>query len=151
MVDDSWGVTPPRGGLRIRTNDSLEERAAARAKARAEREGQRAAIMTDRMEARAANRLSETAAREAERAARRESEMAAAARDPHAAAAKRHRTSGRKDVVREQRDTRGYTTVVDEGRIRELAKRGASLSGLASAFGVSQDEIAAILAQATEE
>jgi lambda repressor-like predicted transcriptional regulator len=41
--------------------------------------------------------------------------------------------------------------VVDEGRIRELAKRGASLSGLASAFGVSQDEIAAILAQAAEE
>lgn len=151
MVDDSWGVTPPRGDLRIRINDSLEERAAARARARAEREGQRAAIMTDRMDARAANRLRETAAREAERAARRETEMAAAARDPHAAAAKRHRTSGRKDVVREQRDTRGYATVVDEGRIRELAKRGASLSGLASAFGVSQDEIAAILAQAVEE
>ena len=32
MVDDSWGVTPPRGGLRVRTNDSWEERAAARAK-----------------------------------------------------------------------------------------------------------------------
>ncbi|BCI72245.1 hypothetical protein SPKIRA_30750 [Sphingomonas paucimobilis] len=151
MVDDSWGVTPPRGGLRIRTNDSLEERAAARAKARQEREGQRSAIMADRMEARAANRLRETAAREAERAARRDAETAAAARDPHAAAAKRHHTSGRKDVVREQRDTRGYTTLVDEGRIRELAKRGASLAGLASAFGISQQEIETILAATDAE
>jgi len=145
LVDDSWGVSPPRGGLRVRTNDSLEERAAARAKAREARAGERAAIMADRMEARMANRVRDTAAREAERTARREQEMAAAARDPHAAAAKRHRTSGRKDVVREQRDTRGYATLVDEGRIRELAKRGASLGGLAAAFGIEQDEIRRIL------
>ncbi|WP_454279322.1 hypothetical protein [Sphingomonas sp. Marseille-Q8236] len=146
MVDDSWGVTPPKGGLRIRTNDSLEDRAAARARAREARAGDRASAMTARIEARAAFRERETAAREADRTARREAEMVAAAKDPHAVAAKRHRTSGRKDVVREQRDTRGYATVVDEGRIRELAKRGASLSGLAGAFGITEDAIQDILA-----
>ena len=146
MVDDSWGVTPPRGGLRVRTNDSLEERAAARAKAREARAADRGALMAERMEARAAFRERETLARETERAARREAEEAAAARDPHAAAAKRHRTSGRPDVVREPRDTRGSTTVVDEGRIRELSKRGASLSGLAAAFGITPEEVAHILA-----
>ncbi len=146
MVDDSWGVTPAKGGLRIRTNDSLEERAAARAKAREARASERESLMASRLEARAANRERDIAAREAERAARRDAEMAAAAKDPHAAAAKRHRTSGRKDVVREQRDTRGYATLVDKGRIRELAKRGSSLGGLAAAFGISEDEIQGILA-----
>ncbi len=145
MVDDSWGVTPPNGGVRVRTNDSLEERAAARARAREARASDRAATMTGRIEARAAFRERETAAREAERTARREAETIAAARDPHAVAAKRHRSSGRKDVVREQRDTRGYATVVDETRIRELAKRGASLSGLAGAFGIDEERIREIL------
>ncbi len=78
MVDDSWGVTPPRGGLRVRTNDSLEERAAARAKAREARAADRGALMAERMEARAAFRERETLARETERAARREAEEAAA-------------------------------------------------------------------------
>lgn len=150
MVDDSWGVTPPKGGLRIRTNDSLEDRAAARALARAARAGEREALMASRLEARAASRERDIAAREAERAARREAETAAAARDPHAAAAKRHRGSGRKDVVREQRDTRGYTTVVDEGRIRALAKRGASVGGLAATFGITEGEIRTILAAEAE-
>jgi len=150
LVDDSWGVTPAKGGLRIRTNDSLEDRAAARAKAREARASERESLMASRLEARAANRERDIAAREAERAARRDAEMAAAAKDPHAAAAKRHRTSGRKDVVREQRDTRGYATLVDEGRIRELAKRGASLGGLAAAFGISEDEIQGILAADAE-
>ncbi|MEJ8628811.1 hypothetical protein P0F65_00575 [Sphingomonas sp. I4] len=150
MVDDSWGVTPARGGLRVRTNDTLEERAAARARAREARAGEREALMANRLEARAANRERDIAAREAERTARREAETAAAAKDPHAAAAKRHRTSGRKDVVREQRDTRGYATLVDEERIRELAKRGASLGGLAAAFGITVEEIAQVLAAETE-
>lgn len=150
MVDDSWGVTPARSGLRVRTNDSLEERAAARAQAREARASERETLMASRLEARAANRERDIAAREAERAARRQAEEAAAARDPHAAAAKRHRTSGRKDVVREQRDTRGYATVVDEGRIRELAKRGASAGGLAAAFGISVEEIQQVLAREEE-
>ncbi|MET4896243.1 hypothetical protein RN629_03600 [Sphingomonadaceae bacterium jetA1] len=148
MVDDSWGVSRPNGGLRVRTNGSLEERAAARARARDERAAARSSLMAERIDARAAFRARETETRERERIERREQEMAAAARDPHAVAAKRHRTSGRKDVVREQRDTRGYATLVDEGRIRELAKRGASLGGLASAFGIAQDEVEAILASA---
>ncbi len=49
--------------------------------------------------------------------------------------------------MKEQRDTRAYTTVVDEGRIRELAKRGASVSGLAGAFGITEPDVAIILAE----
>ncbi len=47
--------------------------------------------------------------------------------------------------MREQRDTRSYTTVVDTVRIRELAHRGASLSGLASAFGLTPEDVQLIL------
>ena len=46
----------------------------------------------------------------------------------------------------EQRDTRGYTTLVDADRIRVLAKRGASVTGLAGAFGISEEEVEAVLA-----
>ncbi len=46
----------------------------------------------------------------------------------------------------EERDTRGYRTVVDEDRIRTLAKRGASVAGLAGAFGLSVAEVEAVLA-----
>jgi hypothetical protein len=53
----------------------------------------------------------------------------------------RHRSSGRNDVVREQRDTRSYATVVNIGRIRELARRGATVAGLAGAFGISEQEV----------
>jgi len=67
--------------------------------------------------------------------------MQQASGDPHAAAAQRHRSSGRKDVVREQRDTRKYATVVDIGRIRELAKRGASIAGLARAFDITETQV----------
>ena len=49
--------------------------------------------------------------------------------------------------MKEQRDTRSYTTVVDKDRIRELAKRGASTSGLAGAFGITEEDVAAILAE----
>ena len=113
MVDKSWGTPSPSPDFRVRSNLSLEQRAAERA-----------------------------AAREARRA----EEQKLAEGDPHAAAAQRRRGSGRKDVVREQRDTRGYTTVVDVARMRELAKRGASVTGLAGAFGVSVEEVEAALA-----
>ena len=160
MVDKSWGAGPSApvtttSGFRVRSNDTLSERAAARAKAREDRLRERDAVMAQRLEARAADREADTAARERARVERREAEIAAAAAaahapDPHAAAANRHRGSGRKDVVREQRDTRAYTTIVDGGRMRELARRGASVSGLAGAFAVSEEEVRRILEAADD-
>ncbi|MBD8546643.1 hypothetical protein IFT82_07770 [Sphingomonas sp. CFBP 8760] len=144
MADKSWGASPSPP-FRIRSNDSPADRAAARATAREARGGDRDAAMAARMEERAARREEETKAREAAREQRRLDEERQAAADPHGAAARRHRGSGRKDVVREQRDTRGYTTVVDADRIRALAKRGASITGLAGAFGVPVETIEAVL------
>jgi hypothetical protein len=143
-VDKSWGGDTS-ATVRIRTNDTHTDRAAARARAREARAAERADGMTQRLEERAVSREAEVAAREVARATRRQSEQQAAAADPHAAAAERHRSSGRKDVVREERDTRSYKTVVDERRIRELAHRGASVSGLAAAFGISTDEVERVL------
>ncbi len=145
-MDKSWGASPT-SGFRIRTNASPEDRAAERAKARDERAKDRATFAKQQSEARAASRDADLRAREQARIERREQEQQSAAGDPHKAAAQRHRSSGRKDVVREQRDTRSYTTVVDVARMRELAKRGASVSGLASAFGITTDEVEAALAQ----
>ena len=140
MVDKSWGVGNTTG-FRVRSNATIDERAAERAKAREARAAERSEAMTQRLEARAVNRAADTSANEQARIERRKAEVAAAARDPHAAAAMRHRSSGRNDVVREQRDTRSYATVVDVGRIRELARRGASITGLAGAFGISEQEV----------
>ena len=144
MVDKSWGVSSC-SDLRVRTNASPDERAAERARARDTRARERAEAMTQRLEARATTRDAETAAREQARIERREQETQCADGDRHAAAARRHRSSGRKDIVREQRDTRSYTTVVDEVRIRELAQRGASLTGLARAFGLTPEDVQNIL------
>ena len=147
LVDKSWGVTPS-SGFRIRTNASPDQRAAERASAREMRAQERVAATAARTQARAVDREVETRAREQAREARREDEMKRADADPHAAAARRHRSSGRKDVVREQRDTRGYTTVVDVTRMRALASRGATVTGLAGAFGISVEEVERALASA---
>ncbi len=146
LVDKSWGAAPTTPGFRIRTNDSPDQRAAERARARDERAKERAAMMGQRLEARAVDREADIQAREQARLARREEEERKANGDPHAAAAQRRRGSGRKDVVREQRDTRGYATIVDIDRMRELARRGASVSGLAGAFGITEAEVQAALA-----
>ncbi|MCP3736493.1 hypothetical protein M9979_16620 [Sphingomonas sp. RP10(2022)] len=145
MVDKSWG-SAPSPGFRIRTNASPDQRAAERAEAREARAAERLAANEQRVQDRAVAREAEAQARERARTERRETEQQAASGDPHAAAAQRRRSSGRKDVVREQRDTRGYATVVDAGRMRELAKRGASIAGLAGAFGITEAEVAQILA-----
>ncbi|MGP7796263.1 hypothetical protein [Sphingomonas sp. CLY1604] len=149
LVDKSWGVAPA-AGFRVRSNASADDRAAERARARDARAAERVAAMEQRLQQREANREGETQAREQERLARREAEQAAASGDPHAAAAQRRRGSGRKDVVREQRDTRGYTTIVDIERMRVLAKRGASVAGLAGAFGISEAEVEQALAGEAE-
>lgn len=49
--------------------------------------------------------------------------------------------------VQKARDTRHYQTVVDADRMRILAKRGASLAGLAAAFGVSIETVEAALSE----
>ncbi len=144
-MDKSWGSSPS-ADFRIRSNASPDQRAQERAAARASRTAERDALVGQRLEERAKRREADIAAREQEREQRRATEMANASSDPHAEAAKRHRSSGRKDVVREQRDTRGYATIVDVGRMRELAKRGASVGGLAAAFGVTVAEVEAALA-----
>jgi hypothetical protein len=43
------------------------------------------------------------------------------------------------------RDTRSYKTIVDTARIRTLADRGASVAGLAGAFGITIEEVEAAL------
>lgn len=147
MVDKSWGISerPPVGSS---SEDTGANRAAERSQARLARAQERADAMEQRSEAREAQREADRVAREQARSARREDEAQRAAGDPHAAAAARRRGSGRKDVVREQRDIRAYTTLVDAGRIRTLAGRGASLAGLAGAFGITVEAVAAILAAA---
>lgn len=140
MVDKSWGG-PPLSNVPLRTNDSLEERAARRAQAREDRARTRDDGMAARLEARAKAREAEAAERERIRQERREAEAKLAQSDPHTAAAQRRRGSGRKDIVREQRDTSGYTMVVDAARIRKLADRGASVESLATVLGLSVQEI----------
>lgn len=144
MVDKSWGVSSSPS-FRVRTNAGPDDRAAERAKAREVRAKERAETMTQRLEARATSREAEVTAREQARIERREHDRQSASGDPHAAAANRRRPSGRKDVIREQRDTRSYATLVDAGRIRELARRGASITGLAGAFGITPDEVRSVL------
>ncbi len=120
MVDKSWGqrspatsdVQPPRG-------DTLAARLDARAAARAQLADEREAL----------------------RRSRREANEALALQDPHAAAAQRRRGSGRKDIVREQRDTSGYRMVADAARIRALAARGASAESLADVLGLPIETI----------
>jgi phosphoserine phosphatase len=100
-----------------------------------------------RLEARAAAREAQAREREAARLAQRQADAELAASNPHRAAAQRRRGSGRKDVVREQRDTSSYAMIVDPDRVRALAKRGASPASIAAAFDVPVDDIAAILAK----
>lgn len=126
MVHKSWG-TPPSPPVEHSTT--------------------RSDATFTRLEARAAAREAQAREREAARQAKRQADAELAANDPHRAAAQRRRGSGRKDIVREQRDTSGYAMIVDHDRVRALAKRGASPAGIAAAFDVSVDDIAAILAQ----
>ncbi|MCU6454399.1 hypothetical protein LPN01_09950 [Sphingomonas sp. A2-49] len=146
-MDKSWGVAPTTTpSFRVRSNAGPDQRAAERAQAREARAREHAAATERRLQARTADRDADIRAREAARLARREDEERQAQGDPHAAAARRRRGSGRKDVVREQRDTRGYATIVDVGRMRALAQRGASIAGLAGAFGITEAEVEAALA-----
>jgi hypothetical protein len=131
VVDKSWGLSnaaPPTDQPR--------------------RAGLPAEGTTDRLAARARAREAAAQEREAARQARLDERARLAAEDPHAAGARQPRGSGRKDIVREQRDTTGYALIKDVARIRTLAERGASVDGLARVFGLPEDEIERILATA---
>lgn len=52
--------------------------------------------------------------------------------------------------ARVERDVRAYTTNVDHARMMELARRGATVTGLASVFGLSEDAVREVLASAEE-
>ncbi len=47
-----------------------------------------------------------------------------------------------------ERDTRHYATAIDLDRIRELSRRGATVDGLAKAFGITVDAVEEALADA---
>lgn len=132
MVDKSWGLPPARSPSAARQPIEALPREP----------------LTARLDARAAARAAQAAEREAARRAKREANVELSARDPHAAPAQRHRGSGRKDVVREQRDTSGYRMVADGARIRTLAARGASPESLADVLGLPIEEIRQALADA---
>lgn len=135
VVDKSWGVpTREPGDQRTDPLASREHRSAERLKA-----------FDDRAQVRAAERQAAAQERERARDARRQDEQARRA-EGTADRPSRARRSGRTDVVRVQRDTSGYQTVKDVERMRELAKRGASVTGLAEAFGLSVEEVEHALA-----
>jgi hypothetical protein len=144
MVNKSWGV-PGTSSFRVRPTDT-GQRAADRVEAREARSTERAELMARRQDARIARREADLQANEQARAERRDREQQLAAADPHTAAAQRRRGSGRRDVVREQRDTSGYTMIIDGERIRKLAARGAPVSGLAAVCGISEEEVQRALA-----
>jgi hypothetical protein len=148
VVDSSWGVS---ADPTVGTSRDAATRADERVRSSEARAAARAAAMAARLESRAAAREAQAQEREGVRRSRREAAVALAERDPHRAAAERKRGSGRRDVVRQDRDISGYATVVDAERIRTLAARGASIDGLVAVFGVTADEIERVLAANREE
>jgi hypothetical protein len=150
LADKSWGGDGATD-VRVRTNQTPEQRAAARAQARAARAAERLDSRAALLDERSARREAQVQEREAARTARRTAETAAAAVDPHADAARRPRASGRRDIVRQERDTSGYAVVVDHRRIRTLAARGASPASLAGVFALPLEDILAVLADANDD
>lgn len=139
-----WGVPAGAGDRDKIRATQRERRVAERVQAAEQRAGAREAarggLAQERERAREARRLEDVERRRARDAA---GETAAVARRRGPGAA---RTGGdEQGKVQKPRDTRSYRTVVDADRIRELAKRGASLTGLAGAFGVSVEEVQAAL------
>lgn len=144
-----------------------------RAAARAEERDRRARERSEALEARTTARATERAARSQDRAAAREVRRAGgeglgrsaalmatdtgvesgrstgAGQDLAEPVVKRRRSGAvsRTGEVRTERDTRHYQTVVDAGRMRVLAGRGASVKALAAAFGVTVEIVEAALAE----
>jgi hypothetical protein len=135
----------------------VTDRERQRAEVREARAQQRSAMAQARVDRRAAERDQASQVRQQSREARQrevDERMAAlrptpAGTDDGAESAPRRRASGairRTGDVRIERDTRHYATRVDIRRIRELSRRGASVSGLATVFGITAEEVEAALA-----
>ncbi|PCG10732.1 hypothetical protein COA17_04980 [Sphingomonas ginsenosidimutans] len=138
MTDDrGWGR--PAGAASERAASRAQERIAAAEARTAERQAQREAGQREREAARAARRAEEDQRRAARLEERSEERDARPRRRASGALAR----TGEERVVR---DTRHYATNVDHGRIIELARRGATVPGLASVFGLPEEEITRILA-----
>lgn len=158
-MDDGreWKIGAPIAGDFGPASTDPSERARQRAEARDRRAQERLAMAQARSERRGAEREQAARERQAAREARRleEAERMRALRPAPAAdgaavpVSPRRRKSGgiaRTGEARIVRDTRHYSTRVDAERIRELAARGTSVSGLAAVFGLSAEEVAAALA-----
>jgi hypothetical protein len=141
------------------TSDRGTRRAEDRAQDRARRAQERLAAAEQRSESRIAQRDALTQERERAREARRIEEAARhearlnapPTNDVEALKISKRRRSGALarsgEETKKERDTRGYKTIVDPARIRTLADRGASLSALAAAFGITVQEVEAALAE----
>jgi hypothetical protein len=133
------------------------DRAAKRAEERANGREQRAKASEQRSESRAAQRDLQSQERERARESRRiEEDQRIKARldapptnDVEALKISKRRRSGALarsgEESKTDRDTRSYKTIVDTARIRTLADRGASVAGLAGAFGITIEEVEAAL------
>jgi hypothetical protein len=140
------------------TSDRAARRAEDRAQDRERRAQERLAAAEQRSESRIAQRDALTQERERAREARRIEEAARhearlnapPANDVEALKISKRRRSGALarsgEETKKERDTRGYKTIVDPARIRTLADRGALLSALAAAFGITVEEVEAALA-----
>ena len=157
-MTDGW----PSGGrgtgpLMPGTADRAAKRAEERANGREQRARERLAASEQRSELRAAQRDLQSQERERARESRRiEEDQRIKARldapptnDIEALKISKRRRSGALarsgEESKTDRDTRSYKTIVDTARIRTLADRGASLSGLAGAFGITIEEVEAAL------
>ncbi len=159
-MSDGW----PSGGrgtgpLMPGTADRAAKRAEERANGREQRAKERLAASEQRSESRAAQRDLQSQERERARESRRIEEDqrldAPPTNDVEALKISKRRRSGALarsgEESKTDRDTRSYKTIVDTARIRTLADRGASLSGLAGAFGITIEEVEAALLETTGE
>lgn len=141
MADDSWGA--PRCPHR---SDREAERAADRERRARERIAAAEARTALRQSARDGALREREAAREARR---QEEEQRRNERIEERDARPKRRASGSLRQTGEERlvrDVRHYATAVDHQRIVTLARRGATVAGLATVFGISEAEVEAILA-----
>ena len=161
-MSDGW----PSGGrgtgpLMPGTADRAAKRAEERANGREQRAKERLAASEQRSESRAAQRDLQSQERERARESRRiEEDQRIKARldapptnDVEALKISKRRRSGALarsgEESKTDRDTRSYKTIVDTARIRTLADRGASVAGLAGAFGITIEEVEAALLETT--
>lgn len=132
-------------------SDREAQRAADRERRAQERIAAAEARTARRQEEREAGMRSREQAREARRA--EEDQRRTERGEERDARPKRRAATGalsRTGEARVERDVRSYTTNVDHGRMVELARRGATVAGLATVFGVSEEAVRAVLASAED-